>query len=63
MDEIQVRADAVRAVKADLGHVCKQHPVQPERLDVALKNHAVEYVDAALRMVGSVPCDPFEGIA
>lgn len=64
MDEIQVRADAVRAVLADRGHACIDHPVSPETMDRLLKNHAVDDVDRTMRLYpGTTAHDPFAGIA
>lgn len=62
MDEIQVRADGVRAVLAVFGHACKQHPVEPERMDAALRAYPVEIVNEACIIVGESLHDAFGGL-
>lgn len=62
LDELQASADRIRAVGADMGHACKEHPISPETMALLLAKHDVRDVDEAVREYAGGLHDPWRGL-
>ena len=62
LEQIQERADTLRAIKADAGHMCREHPIAPETMAMLLDKYRVEDVDAAMREFAGGIHDPWRGL-